>query len=92
MCKDPVVMCSFMSSFYLFIQQICIECQPYVYIHRGYKVKNNGVYIECLSHLRLNSALVTNNPQISVAYCSGLLFPRAMCSLLVAERRETLEL
>lgn len=48
MCKVPVVMCSFMYSLYLFIQQICVECQPCVCtMHTGYKVNNNGAYIHC---------------------------------------------
>lgn len=90
MCKGPVVMCSF-NELVIFIQQLCIEFQPYVYIHRGYKVNNNEVYIECLSHLRLNYALEINNPKISVSYHSGFLFLQVMCSLLVVERRETSE-
>lgn len=46
-CKGPVVMCSFMHSLYLFIQQMCIECQPSVCtMHTGYKVNKNGAYMQ----------------------------------------------
>lgn len=45
---------------YLFILQICIECQPCVCtMHRGYKVNNYEAYMESFTHLRLNYALVT---------------------------------
>lgn len=70
MYKGPEVMCSFIHSLYSFIQQLCCECQSCVCtIHRGYRVNNYGAdsLMECFSQLRLSYAVVTNNPQISMA-------------------------